>query len=185
MADLRTRFIEDYAGGLLNISRQEFSTTGEVASQDGLPTDGKSLYVEDGSGNKSGLKLGISFAEVVDPNTDEGCVNVRFADRTYASQRDLKLLGTALASVQGALTESVSTSITNLETAFELLESDVSNMQTIVSTLSDKVDTLSAISGDLTDLEVRVTTTEAGIDTINAQIQSINTQIQNILAQLS
>jgi len=178
MADLRTRFIEDYAGGLLNISRQEFSTTGEVASQDGLPTDGKSLYVEDGSGNKSGLKLGISLAEVVDPTTEEGCVNVRFADRTYAKQRDLKLLATSLASVQGALVDSVSTSLTNLETGFQLMESDVSSIQNIVSTISDRVESLAVSAADLPEIQV-------GINTLNASLSAINNQITALSHRLT
>jgi flagellin-like hook-associated protein FlgL len=178
MADLRTRFIEDYAGGLLNISRQEFSTTGEVASQDGLPTDGKSLYVEDGSGNKSGLKLGISLAEVVDPTTEEGCVNVRFADRTYAKQRDLKLLATSLASVQGALVDSVSASLTNLETGFQLLESDVSGIQNVVSTMADRVDSVSLIASDVTQIQTTLSTITSNISSINSQIQDILNRLQ-------
>ena len=45
MADLRSKFIEDYAGGLLNVSRQELASTGEVLSQDGLLSDA-TLYLE-------------------------------------------------------------------------------------------------------------------------------------------
>lgn len=185
MADLRSRFIEDYAGGLLNISRQEFSTTGEVASQDGIPTDGKTLYVEDGVGNKTGLKLGLSLAEVVDPTTEEGCVNVRYANRTYASQRDLKLLGTALASTQSALVNSVSASISNLETAFELLESDSARMQTAVSNTIDMVNELSTISGTIDEVQTQVSANTSSISSLNSQLQVVLSDIQNILSRLS
>lgn len=128
MADLRSRFIEDYAGGLLNIARQELSTTGEVLAQDGLTSEG-TLFVEDGSGNKSGLKLGVGIAEVIDPTSDMGIVNVRFADRTYAKVRDLKIFSTAIASAQAALSEASSLSITNLETTLQLLEDDITTLQ--------------------------------------------------------
>lgn len=175
MADLRSRFIEDYAGGILNISRQEFSTTGEVASQDGLPTDGKALYVEDGSGNKSGLKLGLSIAEVVDPTTEEGCVNVRYADRTYASQRDLKLLGTALASTQSALVDSVATSLNNLETAFELMESDSSSLQTVLSNLLDQV---SSIADNIADLQSQMENNNSAISNINTQLNDLSVRLR-------
>ena len=128
MADLRSRFIEDYAGGLLNIARQELSTTGEVLAQDGLTSEG-TLFVEDGSGTKSGLKLGVSLAEAVDPTTEMGVVNVRFADRTYAKIRDLKIFSTAIASSQAALSEATATSISNIETTLQLLEDDVKSIE--------------------------------------------------------
>jgi hypothetical protein len=124
VADLRTRFIEDYAGGLLNISRQELSSTGEVLAQDGF-VEGTSLFVEDGRGVKSGLRLGSSIVECVDPTTEIGVLNVRSADRTYAKVKDLKTFITAVASAQGALSQSVADSVTNLEEAFQSLESDV------------------------------------------------------------
>lgn len=123
MADLRSKFIEDYAGGLLNVSRQELASTGQVLSQDGLLSGG-TLFVEDGTGTKSGLKLGASLCEVIDPTTEQGAVNVRYADRTYASIRDLKIFSTAVASAQAALSDASSTSLTNLENAFELLETE-------------------------------------------------------------
>ena len=128
MADLRSKFIEDYAGGLLNVSRQELSSTGEVLSQDGFLSDA-TLFVEDGSGTKSGLKLGTTLCEVVDPTTPQGAINVRYADRTYASTRDLKIFSTAIASAQAALSDATATSITNLENAFQLLETTQDTLQ--------------------------------------------------------
>ena len=104
MADLRKRYIEDYAGGFLNIARQEISSTGEVLVQDGFTSEG-TLFVEDGTGTKSGLLLGSALAESVDPTTETGVVNVRFADRTYAKVRDLKIFSTAIASAQAALSD--------------------------------------------------------------------------------
>lgn len=139
MADLRSRFLEDYAGGLLNIARQELSTTGEVLVQDGLTSEG-TLFVEDGSGTKSGLKLGVSLAEAVDPTTEIGIVNVRFADRTYAKIRDLKIFSTAIASAQAALSEATSTSISNLETAFQLIEDDLDSLEKNISQLLEGQD---------------------------------------------
>lgn len=138
MADLRSRFIEDYAGGLLNVARQELSSTGEVLAQDGF-IEGQTLFVEDGRGVKSGLKLGSSLAECVDPTTEMGILNSRSADRTYAKIRDLKSFGTAVASAQAALSESVADSITNLESAFEALESDYQALSNRVGVLEDTV----------------------------------------------
>ena len=112
---------------MLNISRQEVSTTGEVLSQDGLTSEG-TLFVEDGSGVKSGLRLGVSLAECVDPTTETGVVNVRYGDRTYAKIRDLKIFTSAIASAQAALSDASSTSLVNLETAFQLLEDDVNSL---------------------------------------------------------
>jgi hypothetical protein len=151
VADLRTRFIEDYAGGLLNIARQELSSTGEVLAQDGF-VEGTSLFVEDGRGVKSGLRLGSSIAECVDPTTGTGILNVRTADRTYAQIRDLKVFATAVASAQGALSESVAESFTNLEGAFESLESDVEVFRNRLDSLSDIQITLS--DGDRGDITV-------------------------------
>lgn len=139
MADLRTRFIEDYAGGLLNIARQELSSTGEVLAQDGF-VDANTLFVEDGRGVKSGLRLGSSLAECIDPTTETGLLNVRTADRTYAKIRDLKAFATAVASAQGALSDSVATSLTNLEGAFESLETDVETYRTQLTELIDNTE---------------------------------------------
>jgi hypothetical protein len=126
VADLRSRFIEDYAGGLLNVARQDLSSTGEVLAQDGF-VDNLTYFVEDGRGVKSGLRLGASLVESVDPTSELGVLNVRTADRTYAKIRELKIFATAVASAQGALSQSVSESFLNLESAFESLESDVSS----------------------------------------------------------
>jgi DNA repair exonuclease SbcCD ATPase subunit len=184
MADLRTRFIEDYAGGLLNVARQEFSSSGEVASQDGLPTDGGTLFVEDGTGTKSGLKLGVSLAEVLDPTTEEGCVNVRFADRTYAKLRDLKLFTTAIASAQAALSEASSTSISNLETTLQLLETDISSLQQSIQTdiydtrnkIEEATSSISIITPKVADLDraLEVTTTNMGL--LTQSLSSLTTQ---------
>jgi hypothetical protein len=130
MSDFRGRFIEDYAGGILNVSKQEQTSTGEVLAQNGLPADGSTLFVEDGTGVKSALKLGIGLAECLDPTTENGVVNVSFADRTYASIRDLKIFATSIASTQAALSQSVSASISNIEKAIALLESKVNDVVT-------------------------------------------------------
>jgi hypothetical protein len=175
MADLRFRYIEDYAGGLLNISRQEISTTGEVLSQDGLTTEG-TIFVEDGSGVKTGLKLGVSLAESVDPTTEMGIVNVRFGDRTYAKVRDLRIFTTAIASAQSALSEATSTSISNLETAFQLLEDDINtleeNLQSNISNEREKIQELTINQNNLTD---RINTHDVDIQTLTSRVLALET----------
>ena len=173
MADLRFRFIEDYAGGLLNISRQEISTTGEVLSQDGLTTEG-TIFVEDGSGVKSGLKLGVSLVEVIDPTTEMGAINVRYGDRTYAKVRDLKIFTTAIASAQSALSEATSTSISNLETAFQLLEDDVSsleeNLQSNITRERENIQELTIIQNSILD---RVSGHDTDIQTLSSRVSAL------------
>ncbi len=164
MADLRTRFIEDYAGGLLNVARQELSSTGEVLAQDGF-VDGLSLFVEDGRGVKSGLRLGSALAECIDPTTETGILNVRSADRTYAKIRDLKAFATACASAQGALSESVAESFTNLEGAFESLEADVQSYRTQLNEFID--------------------TTDLGVSNLSSRIDGMNDQLNRIDSDLS
>lgn len=178
MADLRSRFIEDYAGGLLNISRQELTSTGEVLSQDGLLSNA-SLFVEDGSGTKSGLKLGIAVVEAVDPTTEEGVVNVRYADRTYASIRDLKIFSTAVASAQAALSDAATSSISNLENAFLLLEesqrTSEAGVETRLSVFEDNLDQVRTIVGSNTGGQ----TLDARVDSLEA---SLNQDTSNLAA---
>jgi hypothetical protein len=180
MADLRSRFIEDYAGGLLNISRQEVSTTGEVLSQDGLTTEG-TIFVEDGSGVKSGLKLGISLVEVVDPTTEMGAINVRYGDRTYAKIRDLRIFTTAIASAQSALSEATSVSISNLETAFQLLEDDVNslgeNLQSNISSEQEKIQELSVVQSELLD---KNSSQDTEIQTLSARVTVLEKAVVKI-----
>lgn len=178
MADLRTRFIEDYAGGLLNIARQELSSTGEVLAQDGF-VDATTLFVEDGRGVKSGLRLGSSLAECIDPITETGLLNVRTADRTYAKTRDLKAFATAVASAQGALSDSVATSLTNLEGAFESLETDVETYRTQLTELIDSTD---LGVGNLTS---RVNNIDSSVGSIESGVQNISDRVTSVEATLS
>ena len=179
MADLRFRFIEDYAGGLLNISRQEISTTGEVLSQDGFTTEG-TIFVEDGSGVKSGLKLGVSLAEVVDPTTDMGIINVRYGDRTYAKIRDLRIFTTAIASAQSALSEATSVSISNLETAFQLLEDDINsleeNLQSNITNEREQIQELTINQNSITD---RVSAHDTDIQTLQSRVTALENPTEN------
>jgi len=179
MADLRSRFIEDYAGGLLNIARQELSTTGEVLAQDGLTSEG-TLFVEDGTGTKSGLKLGVNLVEVVDPTTETGAVNVRFADRTYAKIRDLKIFSTALASAQAALSEATSTSLSNIETTLQLLEDDLTTIeQNLQQGLSDNQQQLQVLS--LSQRSVEETTSEQviAVAQLDSRVRALETVTSN------
>lgn len=177
MADLRTRFIEDYAGGLLNIARQELSSTGEVLAQDGF-VDSTTLFVEDGRGVKSGLRLGSSLAECIDPTTEIGLLNVRTADRTYAKIRDLKSFATAVASAQGALSDSVATSLTNLEGAFESLETDVETYRIQLTELIDNTDI------GVENLTLRVDGIDTEIVRIDTASAVISSDIENLDAQV-
>jgi hypothetical protein len=139
VADLRTRFIEDYAGGLLNVARQELSSTGEVLAQDGFPVEG-TLFVEDGRGVKSGIRLGAELAECVDPVTEAGILNIRSADRTYAKIRDLKLFATAVSSAQAALSQSVTEALSNIEQAFDTLDSNTQSVEVQIGRRIDETD---------------------------------------------
>ncbi len=180
MADLRTRYIEDYAGGLLNIARQELSSTGEVLAQDGF-VDGLSLFVEDGRGVKSGLRLGSSVAECVDPITDTGVLNVRTADRTYAKVRDLKAFATAVASAQGALTESVTESFTNFEGAFESLEADVQTYRTQVTEAIDSTDlAVTNLSSRVDSLSSSLASTDTSLSSLSDRTTSIETLLSDV-----
>lgn len=180
MADLRTRYIEDYAGGLLNIARQELSSTGEVLAQDGF-VQNSTLFIEDGRGVKSGLRLGSALAECIDPVTETGVLNVRSADRTYAKIRDLKTFATAVASAQGALTESVTESFTNLEGAFESLENDVQQYRIQISELSDSVQTdLGTLTSRITFNESSLGTTNQNVLTLSGRILSLENSISNV-----
>lgn len=169
MSDFRGKFLEDYAGGLLNVSKQEQSPTGEILAQNGFPSDGSTIFVEDGSGQKSGLKLGLSLSECLEPTTLSGIVNVSYADRTYAKIKDLKIFATATASTQAALSQATVESIQNLENAFAKLEQKfitVNNqVNTLTSTFNNKFsdsadasyilvyDTYASLSQDLANLK--------------------------------
>lgn len=179
MADLRSKFIEDYAGGLLNVSRQELSSTGEVLSQDGFLSDA-TLFVEDGSGSKSGLKLGASLCEVVDPTTSQGAVNVRYADRTYASTRDLKIFSTAIASAQAALSDATATSITNLENAFQLLETAQDTLQNTFSSRKDIVDQQLERLDEIDSLSAAVAILQENTNVLQSTLTTFVTQDQVI-----
>jgi hypothetical protein len=179
MADLRKRFIEDYAGGLLNVARQELSTTGEVLAQDGLTSE-NTLFVEDGSGTKTGLKLGVSLAEAVDPTTETGVVNVRFADRTYAKLRDLKIFSTAIASAQAALSEAASVSISNLETTLQLLEDDISTVeQNFQQNLVTSQEQLQNLTLTQRDLEQKSAETNVDIAQLGSRVTKLESPVES------
>lgn len=186
MADLRSRFIEDYAGGLLNISRQELTSTGEVLSQDGLLSNAP-LFVEDGTGTKSGLKLGVAIVESVDPTTEEGVVNVRYADRTYASIRDLKIFSTAVASAQAALSDASASSISNLENAFLLLEesqrTSEAGVETRLSIFENSLDEIKTVIGSNTGgrtIDQRVESLEASLNQDTSNLANLNNIITSV-----
>jgi hypothetical protein len=173
MADLRSRFIEDYAGGLLNVSRQELASNGEVLSQDGFLTD-STAYVEDGVGTKSGLRLGVGIAETVDPTTQTGIVNVRYADRTYTKIRDTKIFTTAMASAQAALAESVAESLGNIESAIDYLEIFDSQIDTRLSVAEADLPTISGLVSQNTNDIIGIKQQLDNIQSIIAPEVSVN-----------
>lgn len=181
MADLRTRFIEDYAGGLLNIARQELSSTGEVLAQDGF-VDNTALFVEDGRGVKSGLKLGSSLAECVDPTTETGVLNVRTADRTYAKIKDLKIFATAVASAQSALSDSVAESITNFEGAFESLENDFQASRSEFNLFGDQVNkSLEDQTALIEQINLQtIPRIDSGISSLTGRVETLETTIKSV-----
>lgn len=194
MADLRIKYLEDYTGGLLNVSRQELSSNGEVLSQDGFLTD-STIFVEDGTGVKSGLKLGVGLAECVDPTTNLGVVNVRFADRTYAKTRDVKIFTMAIASAQAALSESVVESISTLEGVLDSTNSRLDtgernqlNLQNeLVSSISGVNTSVNNLRLSLESLQTRVSTLESSNENPNSNfalgynsLQSLSSGIRNI-----
>lgn len=173
MADLRARFVEDYAGGLLNVARQELSSTGEVLAQDGF-VDNFTLFVEDGRGVKSGLRLGSGLAECVDPTTETGLLNVRTADRTYAKVRDLKTFATALASAQGALSESVADAITSVENAFDSLELSLQSLQNQFTLYSDTT------SSQIGEINTNLNSFQSSISQINTDLSSVTSRVLSV-----
>ena len=180
MADLRSRFIEDYAGGLLNVARQELSTTGEVLAQDGFTSEG-SLFVEDGSGTKSGLKLGVSLAEAIDPTTELGIVNVRFADRTYAKVRDLKIFSTAIASAQAALSEASSTSISNIEITLQLLEDNITSVeQNFQQNLTTSQEQLQTLALSQRSIDEKVNTNNVALQNLTSRVKALEVSTTTI-----
>lgn len=187
MADLRIKFLEDYTGGLLNVSRQELSSNGEVLSQDGFLTD-STIFVEDGTGVKSGLKLGVGLAECVDPTTNLGVVNVRFADRTYAKTRDVKIFTMAIASAQAALSESVSESMQTLEgvldstnARLDTSERNQLNLQNeLVSSIGGVNNSVNNLQLSLEALQTRVLTLESSNDNPNSNFSLGYNSLQNL-----
>jgi hypothetical protein len=184
MADLRSRYLDDYAGGFLNIARQEISSTGEVLVQDGFTSEG-TLFVEDGVGVKSGLLLGSALAEAVDPTTETGIVNVRFADRTYAKIRDLKIFSTAIASAQAALSEATSISITNLESTLQILEDDVTSItQTFQNNLENGLANLATLNQTQAELSENFSNLNATVTTLSNKITELESKSANTVVDL-
>lgn len=184
MADLRKRYIEDYAGGFLNVARQEISSTGEVLVQDGFTSEG-TLFVEDGTGTKSGLLLGSALAESVDPTTETGIVNVRFADRTYAKVRDLKIFSTAIASAQAALSEATSVSITNLESTIQILEDDItSTTQSFQGNLENGLANLATLNQTQAELSENFSTLQTSVTNLSNKVQVLEGKTSGVTLEL-
>lgn len=173
MADLRSRFLEDYAGGLLNVARQELSSTGEVLAQDGFSSD-LTLFVEDGRGVKSGLRLGAGLVECIDPVSETGAVNVRFADRTYAKIKDLKIFATAISTSQAALSDSVSSSFGEFESSFFALENDLQDYKNQLTLLVSETSTANQT------LTERVEGAEESVVRVNDRVDELKVKVDQL-----
>lgn len=172
MADLRINFLEDYMGGLLNVSRQELSSNGEVLSQDGFLTD-DTIFVEDGIGVKSGLKLGVGLAESVDPTTNLGVVNVRYADRTYAKVRDVKIFTMAIASAQAALSEAVTESMSTLENVLDSCNARVDTSERNLLNVQNDLRT------SVLNINTEVRTLRSGLEALQTNVSALESADPN------
>jgi hypothetical protein len=116
----------------------------------------------------------VSLAEVVDPTTETGVVNVRFADRTYAKIRDLKIFSTAIASAQAALSEATSTSLSNLETAVQLLEDDIGSVeQNFQQNLAQGQEQLQVLSLSQRDLTEKVEANDIAVKNLENRVGAL------------
>lgn len=89
---------------------------------------------------------------------------MRFAERTYAKVRDLKVFSTAIASAQAALSRATSVSITNLENALQLIEDDISTVnQNFQESLSREQEQIRDISLVNKSLDERITAQESSL----------------------
>lgn len=136
MANLATGNFEGFKPGLLNIS-----TTKQPYSP-GFSETGASVFVEDGRGVKSGLRLGAELVEVIEPTTESGVVNVSFADCTYAKVADLKLLTVSIKLLQEqtlaetkALVEPLITTINALENENRELLTRINSLEVSISSI--------------------------------------------------
>lgn len=127
--------------GVLNVS-----TTDTPTSQ-GLPADGSSVFVEDGLGVKSGLKIGAELVECVEPTTRNGIVNVAYAERTYANIEDLKLANTAIELYRENLSQDFTTALEPIVDRINQLETERTDTLARVTVVQESVDSL--VNSDL------------------------------------
>ena len=107
-------------------------------------------------------------------------MNVRYADRTYAKIRDLKIFSTAIASAQAALSEAASTSISNLETTVQLLEDDLNTVeQNFQRSLTQNQEQLQILSLSQRDLEEKSLETEVSLKNLENRVAVIEQPRQN------
>lgn len=134
---------------------------------------------------KSALRLGVGLAECDDPTSEIGLVNVRYADRTYASVRDLKIFATAISTSQAALADACSTSITNLEQAFELLEENSNTFQEATTQALDSTQqAVTDLSTSQRALSAEVRTLGQGVSSVDSRLTVIE-QSRNGLTQVT
>lgn len=149
MANLTGSNFNNLKPGLLNIA------TNDVPTSKGLPTDGSAVFVEDGFGVKSGLKLGAEVVECVEPTTRTGVVNVAFADRTYANIEELKLAITAIEVYRENTQRDFTESIEPLVNRVAEIESSINQVQGATTINQEAISTLQTAN-----LSVRVTDIE-------------------------
>ncbi len=152
MANLTGSNFNNLKPGILNISTNDDPvSTGLPAASGNLRT----VFVEDGLGVKSGLKLGAELAEAVDPVTRNGIVNVNFADRTYAKIADLKQTNIALELYRENLNRDFSDALEPIVDRVNTLELSLNTNQSLTESLSTAVTQLTTANllPRLTDVE--------------------------------
>lgn len=136
MANLTGSNFNTLKPGILNVS-----TTDTPASQ-GLPIDGSSVFIEDGLGVKSGLKIGAELVECIEPTTRNGVVNVAFAERTYANIEDLKLAITAIELYRENTLRDFNESVEPLVDRITQLETDRNETLARIRVAQDSIDSI-------------------------------------------
>ena len=149
MANLTGSNFNALKPGLLNIS------TNDVPTSTGLPADGTAVFVEDGFGVKSGLKVGTELVECVEPTTRNGVVNVAFGERTYANREDLRLAITAIETYRENTNRDFSDSLTPVLERVSQLENNNNTLSGRLALAEESIDSVvnNSLTARVTGLE--------------------------------
>lgn len=171
MAILSSRPVTSYTESLLNVSRERQGPDGNPILQNGLPNDGGTLFVEDGLGVKSGLKLGSGLCECTDPITEEGILNVRSADRTYVKTLDFSNLVTSVTVAVTSINETVQGYYSELLRNQSSTAISVEELDLRVGTVETAMETL--LLRDNQSLQNEITILKAEITALKTRVESL------------